>query len=189
MLSATDQQTTLTTANGAKLRSSCARPTDCHRSPCLPERAITRPATNFPRRDLRALLSLLAHYCLLLAPACRAKSNTPPAAQPASAVQRLAAAESKATPSRTIVDLVVLHATVVDEKGNFVPRFKQRQFPSVSKTKSSRRFPFSPSEDVPVTMGLVIDNSGSMSEKRPQVNAAALTFVKHQQSSKMKFSS
>ena len=33
-------------------------------------------------------------------------------------------------------------------------------------------------EDVPVSVGLVIDNSGSMREKRPQVNAAALTFVK-----------
>ena len=29
-------------------------------------------------------------------------------------------------------------------------------------------------EDMPVTMGLVIDNSGSMRDKRPQVNAAAL---------------
>jgi Ca-activated chloride channel family protein len=33
-------------------------------------------------------------------------------------------------------------------------------------------------EDIPVTMGLVIDNSGSMREKRPQVNAAALSFVR-----------
>ena len=33
-------------------------------------------------------------------------------------------------------------------------------------------------EDIPVTMGLVIDNSGSMKEKRPQVNAAALSFVR-----------
>jgi VWFA-related protein len=33
-------------------------------------------------------------------------------------------------------------------------------------------------EDIPVTMGLVIDNSGSMREKRAQVNEAALTFVK-----------
>ena len=33
-------------------------------------------------------------------------------------------------------------------------------------------------EDVPVSLGLVIDNSGSMRDKRLQVNAAALTFVK-----------
>jgi len=33
-------------------------------------------------------------------------------------------------------------------------------------------------DDIPVTMGLVIDNSGSMREKREQVNAAAMTFVR-----------
>ena len=32
--------------------------------------------------------------------------------------------------------------------------------------------------DIPVTMGIVIDDSGSMREKRPGVNAAALAFVK-----------
>ncbi|MGH9455700.1 MAG: VWA domain-containing protein, partial [Terriglobia bacterium] len=32
--------------------------------------------------------------------------------------------------------------------------------------------------DVPVTMGIVIDDSGSMRPKRPSVNTAALTFVK-----------
>jgi Uncharacterized protein containing a von Willebrand factor type A (vWA) domain len=32
-------------------------------------------------------------------------------------------------------------------------------------------------EDVPVSMGLVIDNSGSMRDKRPRVNEAALTLV------------
>jgi Ca-activated chloride channel homolog len=32
-------------------------------------------------------------------------------------------------------------------------------------------------EDIPVSMGLVIDNSGSMRDKRPRVNAAALTLV------------
>ena len=33
-------------------------------------------------------------------------------------------------------------------------------------------------EDIPVAMGIVIDNSGSMREKRPQVNAAALNLVR-----------
>jgi len=32
-------------------------------------------------------------------------------------------------------------------------------------------------EDIPVSMGLVIDNSGSMRDKRPRVNEAALTLV------------
>ena len=33
-------------------------------------------------------------------------------------------------------------------------------------------------EDIPVSMGLVIDNSGSMREKRAKVEAAALALVK-----------
>ena len=37
-------------------------------------------------------------------------------------------------------------------------------------------------EDIPVAMGIVIDNSGSMREKRPAVNAAAINLVKGQQS-------
>src|SRR5208337_3577138 len=34
-------------------------------------------------------------------------------------------------------------------------------------------------EDIPVSMGLVIDNSGSMRDKRPRVNEAALTLVQN----------
>ena len=34
------------------------------------------------------------------------------------------------------------------------------------------------SEDIPVAMGIVIDNSGSMRDKRPAVNAAAINLVK-----------
>jgi VWFA-related protein len=33
-------------------------------------------------------------------------------------------------------------------------------------------------EDIPVAVGIVIDNSGSMRDKRPAVNAAAINFVK-----------
>ena len=34
------------------------------------------------------------------------------------------------------------------------------------------------SEDVPVSMGLIVDNSGSMRDKRAKVEAAALALVK-----------
>ena len=33
-------------------------------------------------------------------------------------------------------------------------------------------------EDIPISLGLVIDNSGSMRNKRERVNSAALTFVR-----------
>lgn len=75
------------------------------------------------------------------------------------------------------VDLVVLHTTVLNERGHVVtdlPRNAFRVFENrvEQELKEFRR------EDIPVTVGLVIDNSGSMREKREKVNAAALTFVK-----------
>jgi Ca-activated chloride channel homolog len=78
---------------------------------------------------------------------------------------------------KSIVDLVVLHATVVDSKGQFVPDLKQDNF-HVFEDKVEQKISVFSSEDIPVTMGLVIDNSASMKDKRPQVNAAALSFVR-----------
>jgi Ca-activated chloride channel homolog len=75
------------------------------------------------------------------------------------------------------VDLVVLHATVVDARGNFVENLKGDNF-RVFEDKVEQKLSVFRREDIPVTMGLVIDNSGSMREKRAQVNAAAMTFVR-----------
>ncbi len=72
---------------------------------------------------------------------------------------------------------MVLHATVVDEKGQFVPGLAADNF-RVFEDKVEQKISVFSKEDIPVTMGLVIDNSGSMREKRPQVNAAALSFVR-----------
>ncbi|MGA7841317.1 MAG: VWA domain-containing protein, partial [Candidatus Acidiferrales bacterium] len=78
---------------------------------------------------------------------------------------------------KSVVDLVVLHATVVDDKGQFVPGLTANDF-RVFEDKVEQKISVFSKEDIPVTMGLVIDNSGSMKEKRPQVNAAALSFVR-----------
>ncbi len=72
---------------------------------------------------------------------------------------------------------MVLHATVVDDKGQFVPGLTADNF-RVFEDKVEQKISVFSKEDIPVTMGLVIDNSGSMREKRPQVNAAALSFVR-----------
>jgi Ca-activated chloride channel family protein len=74
------------------------------------------------------------------------------------------------------VDLVVLHATVVDSKGQFVPDLKEQNF-RVFEDRVEQKLSTFRREDIPVTIGLVIDNSGSMRTKRPRVSAAALTFV------------
>ena len=74
------------------------------------------------------------------------------------------------------VNLVVLHTTVNDDRGKFVEGLTQDNF-RVYEDKVEQKLSIFKREDVPVSMGLVIDNSGSMRDKRPRVNEAALTLV------------
>ena len=74
------------------------------------------------------------------------------------------------------VNLVVLHTTVVDDRGKFVDGLKQENF-RVFEDKVEQKLSIFRREDIPVSMGLVIDNSGSMRDKRPRVNEAAITLV------------
>jgi Ca-activated chloride channel family protein len=75
------------------------------------------------------------------------------------------------------VNLVVLHATVVDKRGRIVNDLKPEDF-RVYEDGAPQTLSVFSHADIPVTMGIVIDDSGSMREKREAVNAAALTFVK-----------
>ena len=75
------------------------------------------------------------------------------------------------------VNLVVLHATVLDKRGRQVNDLKQDHFRVYENGVLQKLAVFSHA-DIPVTMGIVIDDSGSMREKRQAVNAAAVTFVK-----------
>jgi VWFA-related protein len=75
------------------------------------------------------------------------------------------------------VSLVVLHVSVLNDRNAFVPGLKQENF-RVLEDKVGQNLSIFKQEDLPVSFGLVVDNSGSMREKRPQVNAAAITFVK-----------
>lgn len=75
------------------------------------------------------------------------------------------------------VNLVVIHATVRDKKGNMVNGLTKKDFVVYEDGVPQKLNVFSHA-DIPVTMGIVIDDSGSMQTKRPSVNAAALTFVK-----------
>jgi Ca-activated chloride channel family protein len=74
------------------------------------------------------------------------------------------------------VNLVVLHTSVIDDKGKFVDDLGKDSF-RVSEDRSEQKLSLFKREDIPVTMGLVIDNSGSMVKMRPRVNEAALTLV------------
>jgi VWFA-related protein len=73
--------------------------------------------------------------------------------------------------------LVVLHASVTDKRGHLVPNLKQDEF-KVYENGVLQQLKLFRHEDVPVSMGLLIDDSGSMKEKRARVEAAALALVK-----------
>jgi Ca-activated chloride channel homolog len=78
---------------------------------------------------------------------------------------------------RKEVDEVVLHATVVDDKQHIVTNLDRSAFTVLEDGKPQNIISFH-HLDFPVAMGIVIDNSGSMREKRNKVNQAALNLVR-----------
>ncbi len=75
------------------------------------------------------------------------------------------------------VEEVVLHATVVDDKQRFVTGLNRNDF-QVYENGQPQQITSFRRQDVPVAVGIIIDNSGSMRDKRPAVNQAAINFVK-----------
>jgi len=78
---------------------------------------------------------------------------------------------------RKQVEEVLLHATVIDDKQHIVTNLAKGDF-SVFEDGHPQTITSFQHEDVPVAMGIVVDNSGSMREKRAKVNAAALNLVR-----------
>src|SRR5438270_7023249 len=159
---------------GEKSRSSCARRRGCRRSTFTRRLAITPTATDpnsWPsRRSFLALLTSLTLTCCAGLALAQIPSvpNAPPPPRESGAGQ-----DSKI---RVDVNLVVLHTTVIDDRGRFADGLKQENF-RVLEDKVEQKLSLFKREDIPVSMGLVIDNSGSMRDKRPRVNQAALTLV------------
>src|ERR1700722_15378226 len=75
------------------------------------------------------------------------------------------------------VEEVVVHATAMDDKNHLVTTLDRSAF-SVFENNQVQIISSFRHEDVPVAMGIVIDNSGSMREKRDKVNKAALNLVR-----------
>jgi Ca-activated chloride channel homolog len=78
---------------------------------------------------------------------------------------------------RKQVDEVVLHATVIDNKQHIVTNLEKGSF-TVFEDGHPQTITSFHREDIPVALCIVIDNSGSMREKRAKVNAAALNLVR-----------
>ena len=73
--------------------------------------------------------------------------------------------------------LVVCHTSVIDKSGHLVTGLARDAF-SVTENGAPQEIKVFKAEDVPVSMGLVIDNSGSMRDKRAKVEAASVALVK-----------
>lgn len=78
---------------------------------------------------------------------------------------------------RANVDLVVLHATVQNRDGALLSGLGKEDFQIYEDGVLQQISSFS-HEDIPVTVGLLVDNSGSMGPKHPEVIAAALAFAR-----------
>ena len=120
-----------------------------------------RRAMNHPRS--RAGLSIVTGLCVLF--------NVPHA--PASAA-------SRGAPSQTIritADLVDLPVSVTDRAGNLVRGLQADNFRIYEQGRLQQIVLFE-NQDLPITVGLVVDHSGSMSSKLPQIAAAAAAFAK-----------
>jgi Ca-activated chloride channel family protein len=94
-----------------------------------------------------------------------------PATQPASDDQ------SSVFVFKTQVREVILHATVVDEQRHLVTDLDRPAFTAFENGMPQATTSFH-REDVPVAMGIVIDNSGSMREKRDKVNQSVLNLIR-----------
>jgi Ca-activated chloride channel family protein len=108
-----------------------------------------------------------AALVILLTVGCIAKAQGPPPGK---------TLEPEAFRLTVDVDLVVLQATVRDGGGHAVPRLGQQDF-EVFEDGHPQPIRLFRHEDTPVTVGLVIDHSGSMRTKLADVTAGAEAFV------------
>jgi Ca-activated chloride channel family protein len=75
------------------------------------------------------------------------------------------------------VDLVVVTATVTDPQNRYVTGLEQDHF-TVLEDKIEQKIEYFSAEDVPLTVGIVFDVSGSMKDKLSTARDAAVTFLK-----------
>jgi Ca-activated chloride channel family protein len=78
---------------------------------------------------------------------------------------------------RSATRLVVLHATVTDRHGDLVTNLDAGAF-SIFENGIRQPIALFRRDDVPVSIGLLVDNSGSMRSLRAKVEAAALAFAR-----------
>lgn len=135
----------------------------CKRKPEVPE--VMRPKRSFLSWILLTVMLLLGAGHLR-----PFKSTTVQAKAPNPAKQDVYTISDH-------VNLVLLDVSVKDPYGGYVRDLTQRDF-QVSEDGRLQRITHFERMDTPVTIGLVVDDSGSMRVKRPQVVLAGLAFAK-----------
>src|SRR5215470_18448969 len=101
----------------------------------------------------------------------QAPQQTPP---PSGDVQKQGNKDYVISVDTTLIQVPV---SVHDKEGHPIDSLTKEQF-QVYEDKVLQQLKLFVHEDVPISLGLVIDNSGSMRNKRERVNSAALTFVR-----------
>lgn len=98
-------------------------------------------------------------------------------ASPQTAKPPAAPSPDEAITFRSDTRLVVLPISVSDKNGKLITDLKQNSF-KVYENGVEQPIKIFKREDVPVSIGIIIDNSGSMKEKRQKVELAAMDMVK-----------
>jgi VWFA-related protein len=111
---------------------------------------------------MRLLSSLLFCTCLLAQSAKPPAPGQPPGDDPV---------------FRADTRLVVLPISVADKNGKLITDLQQKAF-KVYENGVEQPIKIFKREDVPISLGIVIDNSGSMKEKRLKVETASMDLVK-----------
>jgi VWFA-related protein len=127
------------------------------------------------RRNKFLITFALTGATVLIAPFFVFAQRSKPQPQPAA--QNGAAQDGEDAIFTTDTRLVPLNVTVTDKSGRLVTNLPKSAF-QVYEKGVLQQIKIFKREDVPVSMGLIIDNSGSMREKRAGVESAALALVK-----------
>src|SRR6266481_5216252 len=175
----TNRSITFTTRGGERSRSSCAPLRDSHPSQLTQRPAITRRLTEtftcVQQFGLAAVCLLLVNLFAAGGSFAQIPVSVPPPPPPG---QQEGGTSPQGGRIKVDVNLVVLHTTVNDDRGKFVDGLSQDNF-RVYEDKVKQKVSIFKREDIPVSMGLVIDNIRSMRDKRPRVKEAALKLVQN----------
>src|SRR5215813_14917748 len=118
------------------------------------------------------VLTLAAALTLLSLPAAMiARAGRAQAAQTTSADKK---------PNQTLkidVDLVLVNATVTDSLNRYVSGLESQHF-QLWEDKVEQKVEYFNAEDVPISVGVIFDVSGSMKDKITTARNAAATFLK-----------